>query len=383
MKKLSLLLLASFIIFSCQQKQEGGVKLSAKVDVPDNTKVYLSVLNEQAMPEVVDTVEVMNGAFEMPLPNTDFQQLSILRLDNVRGNIIFINENKPLHVSLYKDSLRSSVVKGSKQNEVFEGYLEHMKDMRKEMEALRKEMEALRKEEFSDPAELQKQIKEKRDLIAQKDTEIRKKIIQENPNSLVSILMLSDLVNMKTLPSTETKALFESLSKDAQESAIGKKINESFQAAAVAAAAAASTEVGAKAPEFSAPTPEGNQLALKDAMGKITLIDFWASWCKPCRIANPEIVKLYEKFHDKGFNILGVSLDRPGQKDKWIKAIEDDGLTWPQVSNLQFWQGPIAKLYGIRSIPATYILDENGIIVAKNLRGKALEDKIAELLEEK
>ncbi|MGO3707284.1 MAG: redoxin domain-containing protein [Mesonia hippocampi] len=373
MKKISLLLLASFIIFSCQQKQESGAKLAAKVDVPDNTKVYLSVLNDQAMPEVVDTVEVMNGAFEMPLPNTDFQQLSILRLDNVRGNVIFINENKPLNVTLYKDSLRSSVVKGSKQNEVFEGYLEHMKDMRKEMEALRKE--------FNDPAELQKpevqkQIKEKRDLIAQKDTDIRKKIIQENPNSLVSILMLSDLVNMKTLPGTEIKTLFESLSKDAQESVIGKKINEGLQSASA-------TEVGAKAPAFSAPTPEGNQLALKDAMGKITLIDFWASWCKPCRIANPEIVKLYKKYHNKGFNILGVSLDKPGQKDKWIKAIEDDGLTWPQVSNLQFWQGPIAKLYGIRSIPATYILDENGIIVAKNLRGKALEDKIAELLGEK
>ncbi|MFO7721288.1 MAG: TlpA disulfide reductase family protein, partial [Gillisia sp.] len=102
---------------------------------------------------------------------------------------------------------------------------------------------------------------------------------------------------------------------------------------------------------------------------------------QPCRVENPNIVKVYNKYHDKGFNIIGVSLDREGQKDRWIQAIEDDNLTWPQVSHLKFWQDPVAQLYGVQAIPAQFILDENGVIVAKNLRGDDLDAKVKELLE--
>ena len=93
------------------------------------------------------------------------------------------------------------------------------------------------------------------------------------------------------------------------------------------------------------------------------------------------MVKLYNEYHDKGLNIIGVSLDKNGQKDKWLKAIEDDGLTWQHVSNLQYWQGPVAQLYNVRSIPATFILDENGVIIAKDLRGEALRAKVSEMLD--
>src|SRR5690606_21997134 len=155
----------------------------------------------------------------------------------------------------------------------------------------------------------------------------------------------------------------------------GKKIGESLSNLS-------SVEIGNKAPEFTAPNPEGEQIALKDVLGKVTLIDFWASWCKPCRVENPNIVSVYEKYHDKGFNAIGVSLDRQDQKDKWIQAIADDRLSWPQVSNLQFWQDPVAKQYGIQAIPAAFLLDENGVIVARNLRGEALGQKVAELLGE-
>ena len=120
---------------------------------------------------------------------------------------------------------------------------------------------------------------------------------------------------------------------------------------------------------------------MNESLGKVTLIDFWAAWCKPCRAENPNVVKIYEKYHDQGFNIIGVSLDRPNQKDKWTQAIAEDNLTWNQVSNLQFWQDPIAQLYDVRAIPAQFILDENGVIVAKNLRGDELDAKVKELLE--
>ena len=115
------------------------------------------------------------------------------------------------------------------------------------------------------------------------------------------------------------------------------------------------------------------------------MIDFWAAWCGPCRRENPNIVQVYNKYHEKGLEIIGVSLDgRMGQGDPkaaWVKAIEDDNLSWHQISNLNYFEGPIAKMYNIQSIPASFILDAEGRIVAKNLRGPALEQKMAELLD--
>jgi len=140
-------------------------------------------------------------------------------------------------------------------------------------------------------------------------------------------------------------------------------------------------EIGSKAPEFTGPTPQGEELALKNNLGRVTIVDFWAAWCKPCRVENPNLVKTYNKYKDQGLSIISVSLDRPGQKEKWLKAIKEDKLEqWNHVSNLQHWNDPIAKKYKISAIPATFILDENGVIVAKNLRGDELENKIGELL---
>jgi len=113
-------------------------------------------------------------------------------------------------------------------------------------------------------------------------------------------------------------------------------------------------------------------------LGKVTLVDFWAAWCKPCRLENPNVVAVYKKYHDKGLNIVGVSLDKSA--DDWKKAIQDDGLTWNHVSHIKYFQDPIARLYNVDAIPAAFLLDENGVIIAKNLRGTELEAKVAELL---
>ncbi|WP_341837739.1 TlpA disulfide reductase family protein [Chitinophaga pollutisoli] len=138
--------------------------------------------------------------------------------------------------------------------------------------------------------------------------------------------------------------------------------------------------IGAIAPDFTQNDPEGNPIALSSFRGKYVLIDFWASWCGPCRAENPHVVKAYNEYKDKNFTILGVSLDQPTAKDKWLKAIADDGLTWPQVSDLKFWKNEAAALYAVRAIPQNFLLDPQGKIIAKNLRGDALAAKLAEVI---
>lgn len=138
--------------------------------------------------------------------------------------------------------------------------------------------------------------------------------------------------------------------------------------------------IGAIAPDIGLPTPEGDTVRLSDLRGKVVLVDFWASWCGPCRRENPNVVALYNKYKDKGFEILGVSLDR--NKQSWINAIQKDGLTWPHISDLKHWKSAAAQTYGVGSIPFTLLLDKEGRIVAKKLRGPQLEAKVAQLLKE-
>ena len=138
------------------------------------------------------------------------------------------------------------------------------------------------------------------------------------------------------------------------------------------------TGLGKPAPDFTQADPNGNSLALSKFRGKVVLIDFWASWCKPCRAENPSVVAAYKKFKSKGLEIVGVSLD--SEKEAWMKAIVKDGLFWPQVSDLKGWENSAAQLYGINSIPASFLLDKEGKIIGKNLRGEALEQKLSEIL---
>jgi peroxiredoxin len=140
-----------------------------------------------------------------------------------------------------------------------------------------------------------------------------------------------------------------------------------------------SSTVGQEAPEINLPSPDGKEIALSSLRGKVVLIDFWASWCGPCRKEMPNVVMAYQKYKDKGFEIYGVSLDQ--DKSRWVEAIQKDGITWPQVSDLKHWSSEAAKLYNVQGIPYTVLLDKDGKIIAKNLRGEALDKKLAEILQ--
>jgi peroxiredoxin len=141
------------------------------------------------------------------------------------------------------------------------------------------------------------------------------------------------------------------------------------------------TAVGDRAPDFTQTDMSGNNISLHDFKGKYVLIDFWASWCKPCRKENPFVVQAFNTYKDKGFTIISISLDAPGAKEKWLQAIQQDGIGgWTHLSDLNFWDNAVGRLYGIRSIPMNFLVDKQGVIVAKNLRGEELEKTLHNLL---
>lgn len=373
MKKIGILLFALFLgLISCEDDK--GYYLSGNVEgVEDGKKVFISEIDGQTRsPKVVDTVLIKNGSFELDMPETDLPNLSFIRIEGVNGNVVFISENKPIQFNINKDSIRTSQVSGGKENQALSEYLAHLKKLNNKMVKMQKQMRDAMVSR--DTAELQR-LREAQAELRDNDKNFKQELFERNKDSFLSIMILTDMLNMRTHGSAEVREMYSEVSDRIKQTPLAQSLKDELDKRKAA-------EVGSKAPSFSGPNPDGEQIALNENLGKVTIVDFWAAWCKPCRVENPNLVRTYNKFKDQGLNIISVSLDRPGQKDRWIQAIEEDKLgQWKHVSNLQFWNEPIAKKYGVTSIPATFILNEEGTIVAKNLRGDDLENKIGELLQ--
>jgi len=199
-----------------------------------------------------------------------------------------------------------------------------------------------------------------------------KQFIKDHPSSKVSLLLLHNFGSSGYIDPAEVQPMFDMLSADLKNSKEGKQFGDMLKDLA-------KVSVGSVAPDFTQNDTADKPVSLHDFKGKYVLVDFWASWCHPCRMENPNVVKAYQEYKGKNFTIISVSLDRPGQKDAWLKAIHDDGLTWNHVSDLQFWQNQVAQLYAIQSIPQNLLLDPSGKIIAKNLRGEDLAAKLKSL----
>lgn len=378
MKKIFILLFSIIFTTSCNdsktsEKTDYNVTIEATAVGIDNADVKL-ITYQGTKPITIDSTTMKEGHFKVGA-KVEKPQLAFLRVSGIPSDLPLILEPEShIKIDLNKEHIRKSSVLSQGLNKKFFDYLEKIKEFRDKQNRLGKLYQA---------AEKQGTEAEKTNIINQyyaiddEKHEYEYKFIEENKDNLVGGLVFEALSFDKAEPNYNKLAkLYDKFSEEIKNLPNVKNAYQTVKAKSV-------VSIGSKAPDFTAPTPDGKMLSLKDVMGKVTIIDFWASWCRPCRLENPYVVKIYEKYHDKGLNIIGVSLDKPDAKDAWLKAIKDDKLGWHHVSNLKYWDDPIAReLYHVESIPQVFILDKNGIIRAKNLRRDRLEAKIKELLNE-
>lgn len=372
-KSLHILPLSAILLFSGLQSFAQNGKYLLKGNLAHLTgKVYLGH-EVNGSPVKVDSTTLVNGefVFKGAVKSPEFYSLTH---KNLKYPIQFILENSAITVTKTADSLAMAEVKGSAAQDVYMGFY---KVPWKEITA--KAGQIYGKIDKAEAAAKAAGVKvdsltragfdqEFVALDAQNKNAV-KEYIGKHPSSAGAAAIIYDrFIAYPNFPvATE---LFAGLTKEAQQSTIGAAITKAI-------AIDAKTAKGKPAPAFSMADKDGKIVHLSDFKGKYVLIDFWASWCGPCRKENPNVVAAYKKHHDKGFEIIGISLD--SNKEAWLKAVDKDGLTWTHVSDLKGWQCATATTYGVKAVPASFLIDPNGKVVGKDLRGEELNKTLADL----
>ncbi|WP_114941636.1 TlpA disulfide reductase family protein [Mucilaginibacter endophyticus] len=390
MKKLFFYIVAMLPVTALAQTNDTFIINGKLGNVSTPAKVYLSY--QLGANNVTDSTNVVNGAFSFTgtiinpvnatiavnykgLPLEKFIDANYKYADN--GSLIsktaddldFFLEKGTITIAS-KDSIDKAQITGSQLN------IDNVK-LQAQLKAINQKGEKLMAEAKAATPEQQKsaafrsamQARYKALQTEQKTT--LKSFISANPNSYLSLLALTS-VSGPAPDVSEVEPLYNSLSQNIRDTEAGKMMKAQLEALKV-------TAIGSEAPDFIQNDVNGNPVKLSSFRGKYVLLDFWASWCGPCRQENPNVARNYARFKNKNFTVVGVSLDRPDGKSAWLAAIKSDGLDWTQLSDLKFWNNQAAALYSVTSIPQNYLIDPQGKIIAKNLRGEDLDAKLEQL----
>jgi peroxiredoxin len=364
MKKV-LFFIAAVALFACS-RQEKGFEITVNLEGAEGQILLEKRGASQWIP--VDTADILDGTAvlkgEVVVPEDHY--LSVM---GQRAKTILFVENTEMTVSGNAENLEQITVTGSKTHDEYNQVNKRIQEIGEEYMAL---YQQARESAAAGNEEQATQLMQQVEVLYESTNTMQADFVRNNPGSYAAPYFLS-----RVQYGMEVEEL------DKLVSALDPKLNEvpSIVALKERIEKLKTVAVGQIAPDFTMNDPDGNPVKFSEIYKKneYTLLDFWAAWCGPCRQENPNIVAVYNDYKDKGFSVFGVSLDR--DRDAWLKAIDDDKLTWDHVSDLAYWNNEAAQLYAVNSIPSSLIVDKNGRIVAKNKRGEELRETISELLD--
>jgi thiol-disulfide isomerase/thioredoxin len=363
MRKLTWILLAILALQACDQKQV-GLSIELALEETEGKWVILKALEERKYVSL-DSVLVEAGTPAVITNIVEGVQTMYLTVEDLNGSIRLLVENGSYKISGNMEA--PEIVTNSKAQNDLNDYNDQLRPITEKMTAMVAE---LRKGPDPENPEKSDSLREAYYALYEQQATTDSVYIVENPSSYATVLALR--ATFYNLDTEQLDAALSSLDTPLQQM-------EEYTYMAGKLERMKAVAIGQKYTDFGLATPEGGMLKVSEVhQGNVLLIDFWASWCGPCRRANPEVVAIYSEYHEKGFEILGVSLDRDSAN--WVQAIADDNLTWSHISDLKYWNSEGAELYGVPAIPHTVLIDRDGIITAKNLHGAELRAAIEELL---
>ena len=357
MKKSILLALLLFCSTMTALAQLGKVTINGKTDGVKSGTLYMLARSGEESVDTLCSCAIKKGKFKLKV-TVDEPMVTQLVVGGFSGGFTLFVEPEVVY-DAYLTNGADYYIKGGSLND---GYAAHMKasdSLRAVVSDLQERYEAARAERKFRSASLVN------DTLQREQENLRvmtQEFLAANDNVILAYTIYSNIL-MRNSGFKETRGMYESMGKGAKESQFGRIIKERIDRLS-------KTDNGAKAPDFTLNDLNGNPVTMSAVKGKVKIIDFWASWCGPCRLNNPALKEIYADFHDKGLEIIGVSLDE--EKEDWVLAVEKDGLAWINVSSLKGWDCEVARLYNVKGIPALFVLDENNNIIATGLRDEQL-----------